>query len=212
MINALIEAYEEDKREMDVLQSLIIQVERSKFDLPEQYTTRPEQTVSVLPDHYDENYCGLLLRDPDWAFFFWEIKESIYQEMERTAGFKGFFLHILENQTPEINGPMHHSYDLPVQTKMGSRYIQLPINDRFYQVEVVAQLTGELRVLSRSQILYTPENQVRRLAEINKGDSRRKVIMELSDFFECEPIKDREQVSETEGKTLPHRVGDWSDD
>jgi hypothetical protein len=214
LINALTELYEEEEKEKEKLQSLIIQIERSKFgyvsQLPE--VVAPKEPSGELPEFYEENYCDLLLRDPDWAFCFWEIKSNVWNQHTKRHGFKGFYLQLMENQTPEINGPMNATYRIMLDERYGSRYIQLPKQGYYYQVEIIASIGNERDVVLRSPIVFSPPVQETINEVLRNSDPAYQAILEASSFFETEPLKRLEKSSSNFEKNNPFRLSDWSDE
>jgi hypothetical protein len=47
-----------------------------------------------LPKQYNVNYLEVLLRDPLWAFVYWEINSLSRKTYESFSDFKGFILHV----------------------------------------------------------------------------------------------------------------------
>lgn len=214
LIAALVEVYEEEEKEKQKLQSLIIQIERSKFGFSDDFIPRRLESPQEreLPETYEETYCGLLLRDPDWAFCFWEIKTATWQQYTKQSGFKGFFLQLMENQTPEINGPMNTTYRIMLDTRVGSRYIQLPKQGYYYQVEFIAAVGPERAIVSQSSIIYSPPimERINELSRVN--DPAYLAILEASNFLDTEPMKRLDQNQKDIEKANPYRLSEWSDD
>lgn len=214
LIAALVEVYEEEEKERQKLHSLIIQIERSKFGFADdaliQTSEKPQE--QELPESYEDSYCGLLLRDPDWAFCFYEIKSIAWQNYSKQGGFKGFFLQLMENQTPEINGPMNTTYRIMLDSRLGSRYIQLPKQGYYYQIEIVVVSATDRTVLTQSSIIYSPQvlDRINELSRVN--DPAYLAILEASNFFETEPVKRLEQNQQDIEKSNPYRLSEWGED
>lgn len=215
MIQALYEALEEDVKEKEKLQALIIQIERSKFGyspLLNELQKRETSPFRPLKETYDETYCGLLLRDPDWAFCFWEIKSQTWQQLHRKPQFRAVYLQLLENQTPEIGGPMNHTYRIKLEDRWGSRYIQLPKQGFYYQVDIVALVNGEREVLVQSPVVYSPPvNDIIRQLQQN-SDPRYQVVLEISRFQDSEAVKALDRSSPHSERSNPHWISDWSEE
>ena len=61
----------------------------------------PSYTESVaLPKQYNISFVEVIIRDPLWAYVFWEIKNHDREMHENTDDFKGYFLRVI----PLIDG------------------------------------------------------------------------------------------------------------
>ena len=47
-----------------------------------------------LPKHYNITFIEVMIRDPLWAFVFWEIKSSEKEQFEKAADFEGYYLKV----------------------------------------------------------------------------------------------------------------------
>jgi hypothetical protein len=59
--------------------------------------------MTVLPRQYNISYIEVMIRDPLWAFVFWEIKSHLKEIYEKSADFEGYFLRVIplnENGMP----------------------------------------------------------------------------------------------------------------
>lgn len=213
LIAALIETYEDERRDWERLHALTIQIEKSKFGAsPFPSENLPLEGVPAeLPESYEETYCGLLIRDPDWAFCFWEVKGSDWHKFHRDSGFKGFFLQLMENQTPGTNGPMNSTHRIMLDHRSGSRYIQLPKQGYYYQLEIVAVTGNKRQTLSQSSIVFSPtvQDQINELMRI--GDPAYLAILEASNFYDTEPVKRLEQHQSEAQKSNPYRLSEWDE-
>ena len=50
--------------------------------------------TAALPKQYNITYIEVMVRDPLWAFVFWEIKAQDKEQIERTQDFDGYFLKV----------------------------------------------------------------------------------------------------------------------
>ena len=62
---------------------------------PEEGTTDVVFTESVpMPKCYNVTYIEVMIRDPFWAFVFWEIKSSDKEQLEKAQDFNGYYLRV----------------------------------------------------------------------------------------------------------------------
>lgn len=210
VIEALWDVYEEDRRERESLNNLITKLEETKFGgLRDEYplSLRP---VDPLPERYDDTGVTLLLRDPDWAFVFWEVKGSDYASVNQEYGFKYLAIRLLEmaelQDPPPANCPY---FNLPLQSTHGTRYINLPSPRSWYQAELRAIFSEkESRLLARSRPVWAPAAEPAYL-EGGSMSPEQRALLELSGLWTCEPMRGRAQVAPN--RDVPQRVGDWSD-
>jgi len=47
-----------------------------------------------LPKHYNVTYIEVMIRDPFWAFVFWEVKAADKEQMEKEQDFNGYHLRV----------------------------------------------------------------------------------------------------------------------
>ena len=75
-------------------------------DPPEQGKTDLVFVESVpLPKYYNVTFIEVIIRDPFWAFAFWEIKASEKEQLEKLDDFNGYYLRVkLLNDLTKANG------------------------------------------------------------------------------------------------------------
>ncbi len=203
LIEELLEAYEDDRRERETLQSLILKIEQAKFDTPTASTQTFVQEP-VLPPSYDDNSVTFVLRDPAWALVLWEVRKKDLDTWTQDAGFRGLSLKVLEYISPE--SPAVASFPIPVAHGSGSRYLHLPTPGRWYALELLGQTERESRVLARSPLLRTPP-ELPDDPKDRPGLSPSQVrLLELSGSALCETAKDTQALPE-----YPQRIGAWED-
>ncbi len=213
LIETLWDAYEEDKREKEQLNNLITRIEEAKFALfdGEAYSYRETVKEIVLPESYDETMVSLILRDPNWAFVYWDVKSSVYNELSQEYGFKGLILRVFDSTKPHLTSADQSSFfSISLENTSGSQYINLPEQGRFYMVELRGQLLEkESRLLSRSRFIFAPsDRRSYELAPGKEGENQKKML-ELSGINFCEAT--RGKVEQDQKRRIPQRIGDMDD-
>jgi hypothetical protein len=75
-------------------------LEVSSLDKDESNTPDDEMTDLVfvesapLPRYYNVTFIEVMIRDPFWAFVFWEIKASEKEQLEKAQDFNGYYLRV----------------------------------------------------------------------------------------------------------------------
>ena len=122
-----------------------------------------------LPKHYNITFIEMIIRDPLWAFVFWEIKAQDKEQIEKLPDFEGYYLKVspLVNektgssaQTEIKNFRIHVKPDdtawyLGLSPDMFNEISQTEQNR--FKVELCAEIKGEETVLAISAPLRLPE-------------------------------------------------------
>jgi hypothetical protein len=95
-----------------------------------------------LPKQYNITYIEVLLRDPLWAFAFWEIKGHDKDLHERAADFGGYFLKVI----PLGNSGGDSSFTVAVGPADTAWYLGFSPEEGCFKVDLCA-LRGEEEVL-----------------------------------------------------------------
>jgi hypothetical protein len=115
-----------------------------------------------FPRQYNITFIEVMIRDPLWAFTFWEIKEHDREIFERAAGFAGYRL--LVNPLGE-NGAADplSGFTVPVGPEDTAWYIGFPSENTGgrFQVELCACLGERIDFLASSRIFTMPRLQER---------------------------------------------------
>lgn len=135
-----------------------VRVEETKYDIQAagDLEHRAEEEVE-LPESYNETTVVLMLRDPSWAFAYWDLRESDRTEFQRSDTFEGLVLRVysMDESGTEL-AAARQRFDIPV-TLLDSRwYINLPDQDTLYCLALVALNDGEERDLAVSNEIAVP--------------------------------------------------------
>lgn len=206
LIEDLLEAYEEDRRERETLQNLILKIEQAKFaslqpSTPSAFTQEP-----VLPGPYDLHSVDLVLRDPAWALGLWEVKKKDLDSWTQDPLFRGLVLRVVEYAHPD--SPPLTFFPIPVPQGAGSRYLNLPTPGQWYALELHATTDRDSRLLAKSRLLQAPPelpDDPKDRPGLTPDQVR---ILEASGSALCETVKDK---AESEPQGYPQRIGGWDD-
>jgi uncharacterized protein len=111
----------------------------------------------VLPQQYHISFIDVLIRDPLWAFVFWEIKAHDRDLYENTGNFKGYYLRVIPLKEGNLEPDEAASFIVTVDSGDSSRYLGFPPEDgRCFKVEL-CMLNREVRtVLAESRPFRLP--------------------------------------------------------
>ena len=207
LIEELLEAYEEDQRERETLQNLILKIEQAKFAY--QPTTAASAAFTqepVLPASYDDNSVDLVLRDSAWALVLWEVRKKDLDVWTQDPSYRGLTLRVLEYVTPDT--ACLTFFPIPVPQGAGSRYLHLPTPGRWYALELHLQTERESRLLARSALLLAPPelpDDPKDRPGLTPAQVR---LLDVSGSALCETVKERSEQTPT---GYPQRIGGWDD-
>lgn len=206
LIEDLVEAYDEDRRERETLQNLILKIEQAKFaSLPSSTSPAAFTQEPVLPGPYDENSVALVLRDQTWALGLWEVRRKDLEGLTTDPSFRGLTLRVVEYLGP--NTPPVTFFPIPVPQGAGSRYLHLPTPGHWYALELHATTDKESRLLSQSRVLQAPPELPDDPKDRPGLTAAQVRILEVSGSAICETAKEREDAI----SGYPQRIGGWDE-
>ena len=157
--------------------------EDSPHDAQEQIAADPVLTEATpLARHYNVSFIEVMIRDPLWAFVFWEIKTSEEEQPEKANDNNGFYLKIspIENPGNPSRSENDGVFTIPVKKEDNARYLGLTntvgngtslTEQCQYKVEICSGAGGVETVLAVSNPVRLPgqpvlplENQLVRLS------------------------------------------------
>ena len=112
-----------------------------------------------LPKQYNISFIEVMIRDPLWAFVFWEINAQEKEQFENDPDFDGYFLKIspLQRNAKGV-------FTVPVKPEDNAWYLGLnaaaadgPAEQNQYKVELCAASGGEETVIVVSNPIGLPE-------------------------------------------------------
>lgn len=156
LIDLILEALEEDREERNRINNPAMRIREKKYEISmDEDFDSPESQRFPLPESYNETKIVLLLRDPFWAFAFWEIKPADMEELKTFIRNPSLCLRVRrpsEGRTRK-NGDF---FDIPVGLDDRSWYINLPAAGAAYEIELVGKDRTDERVLCTSNRIYSP--------------------------------------------------------
>jgi uncharacterized protein len=126
----------------------------------------PSYTESVvLPKQYNISFVEVIIRDPLWAYVFWEIKSHDRELHENADDFKGYFLRVIPLIEGEnIQKSKENSFTVLIDKDDSARYLGFAEHSPQTEGRYVIKL-GVIRGKSEVQIAVSQPFNMPRLIE-----------------------------------------------
>ncbi|UCF97622.1 MAG: DUF4912 domain-containing protein [Spirochaetaceae bacterium] len=158
LIEFILENLKESVREEQEENSPSIQVEDSKYQITE-FTEKPAVEDWPITDRYNQSKIVFMVRDPHWAFAYWDLENSCLEKLRADA--ENLILRVYEADTSGLpDSGVRSSFDIPIQLGDWSWYIYLPNQNCPYVLELGINADGKYRCLARSNTARTPRESV----------------------------------------------------
>lgn len=168
LIEKILEALEEDKNERDLANNDAMKLKGTKYDILQDYELEAqEKQIYSIPEKYNDTRIVLLLRDPLWAYTYWDVNGNELARMKEGIFFEGFFLRIFELNTKKRSDEDSYSkenildyYDIPIDEKDDNWYINLGKTGGHFGIQLCIIVHGKVSVLSKSNVIKSPRGFV----------------------------------------------------
>jgi hypothetical protein len=172
-VELILEALEEDRLERELHNNNPVNIEEKKYrllagDELEDYW----QDVDVdLPEHYNDTRLVLLLRDPAWAFAYWDIRDSTVEDLEREEDRYALILRVYElgdnahaandgKNGKDGRNQIRDSFDIPIQKDDREWYVHLPKQKTTYRLDLIRRSDWGDQVLATSNSITVPRGGI----------------------------------------------------
>jgi hypothetical protein len=158
LIEIIADTLDEAAREKSERNNLLVLGEEKKYEISDDVELGAASSpLYPIPEHYHKTEGVLMVRDPNWAFAYWEIAEQRRAELESEPGLLQLVLRVHDVELVDFNGSNSNSYfDIPIQFSDSSWYIYLPHPDCSYLFELGYLNRQGYRILARSNAIRTP--------------------------------------------------------
>jgi hypothetical protein len=111
--------------------------------------------TAPIPKQYNITFIEVLIRDPLWAFAFWEINANNKEWYERSAGFGGYFLKVglVGGGAPDGED---RSFTVPVGNQDNAWYLGFSPAGGCFKVELCVRYEETADVLAVSRPFHMP--------------------------------------------------------
>jgi hypothetical protein len=152
LIELVLEGYQEMREEREEGNNPSVRVEEAKFEVGDEEVPAPAEGPCI-PQRYNETRAVLMVRDPHWAYAYWDVEEAQAARVRKDPGFEQLVLRVQDLQPAS-------SFDIPIQWSDSSWYIYLPNQDADYLLELGYLASGKFRLLARSNQVRTPRESI----------------------------------------------------
>ena len=116
----------------------------------------PSESTDI-PSSFNETELSVILRNPAWAFVYWDISNDALKKISESARFKNMVLRVSYFENEEDSTPVDY-YDLQVSLSDRNQYILLETGRKFLRVDLVAFfLNGTYDSLTISKKIALPQ-------------------------------------------------------
>ena len=110
-------------------------------------------TGGKLPETYNTTDIEAVLRNPAWAFVYWNISESDLHNLKKG----GFSLSLrVCSLAQKVDVKPEDTYDVQISFSDREQYILIPSGKQFVRVELVSTIGNSCRILASSNIVEIP--------------------------------------------------------
>lgn len=139
-------------------EEIVIKVEIEEEETKPQYIPDDVDIVRELPNRYNETKLTLMMRDPEWCFFYWDISDyDISYHSLKNHRISVRIFHVFGYDI--TNGEIHREID--VNAIYGDRYINLAMPHAYFIAELgYYDENNRFIVLARSNMIYAPRDSI----------------------------------------------------
>ena len=114
------------------------------------------EATKELPSTYNETTIDVVLRNPAWAYVYWDISASDLQDVINAKGFTKLLLrvHFWESERAD---KVEDVCELTISEEDRAQYIFLPAGKKYFSIDLVAEFSNvEPQKLSKSRVVVVP--------------------------------------------------------
>ena len=133
----------------------LLYIDRNRADKPDEFEEGEFEEFAVLLKQYNISFIDVIIRDPLWAFAFWEIKVYDRKLYENAADFGGYCLRVIPMKDQESNRAA--SFTVPLNADDSGRYLSFPPESgRSFKLELCALRGEHCLILAESRPFTLP--------------------------------------------------------
>lgn len=158
----ILEEIEEEKAAERQQNNDIMRLKGKKYDIFREHIVQEEEECEYqIPEVYADTQISLLLRDPFWAFSFWDINPLDLSRIKEQFSSIELFLRVyeLENDYDQVQDALN-SFEIPIKESDTSWYVNLPTPGRWYSVDLLCyccqDASSELYKVASSNTIESP--------------------------------------------------------
>jgi len=180
-----------------IIEELLESSNDEEREVKEEIQINPSYSESVaLPKQYNISYVEVVIRDPLWAFVFWEIKGHDREAHENAADFNGYCLRVVPlGEGESIPKTTENSFTVTISPEDNARYIGFaedsPATCSRYILKLSA-LRGDAELQLAASL---PFNMPRLVWKENISEMEQNPLMRLSGAKDLLTIKNTDRQS-----------------
>ncbi|ADN01836.1 DUF4912 domain-containing protein [Spirochaeta thermophila] len=160
LVDILLDFYEERREERELFTNHPMRIEQRKYEISLDEEIDYGEEEFPFPREYNRTGIYLLLRDPSWAFCYWEIPQTFLVRLKKEE-FGGLFLRVHRGTMDGEGFLSEESFVIPVQLQDRSWYINIPVQGAAYRVDLITMEKDREVLLCRSNVVHVPVPQVK---------------------------------------------------
>ncbi len=176
-----IDVPEDFNRNFLIEEILEVQEDFEKIELDDMIISDEESESpkeDLVPRAYNSTEVEMVLRNPAWAFVYWNISESDRISLEK-AFVSQMWLRVNSFSEKDQVKP-DEFFDIQISKEDNGQYVLLPQNKKFFRVDLLFNLDNFVDILASSKILEKPRG-TERFASFQPGNlGSMSEIMKLS--------------------------------
>lgn len=176
-----IDVPEDFNRNFLIEEILEVQEDFEKIELDDMIISDEESESpkeEFVPRAYNSTEVEMVLRNPAWAFVYWNISESDRVSLEK-AFVSQMWLRVNSFSEKDQVKP-DEFFDIQISREDNGQYVLLPQNKKFFRVDLLFNLDNFVDILASSKILEKPRG-TERFASFQPGNlESMSEIMKLS--------------------------------
>jgi uncharacterized protein len=167
VIEEILEVLEEDSEDRRSSQGEALHIDEKKYSelRIDEIDVDPGVDESMTL-RYNETMIRAVVRDPSWAFAYWDVSDAELDSLRGEESSAGLFLRVAEIWSPgdAVESDNHREYfDIPVADNDIQWYINLPRSGVRFRIDLCARRAGQagkFRVLARSNEVESPRQSL----------------------------------------------------
>ena len=117
------------------------------------------ESDTELPASFNETQISIILRNPVWAFVYWDISAEGLKKISESSRFKTLLLRISYFEHEDDVSPLVY-YDIQIRTEDREQYVLLEPGRKYFRVDLAASfadgLTDSLTISKKILLPKTP--------------------------------------------------------
>ncbi len=194
LIELILEEEEEEKSDRANSNNAAMRVKEKKFDIIKD-EAETDSSEFELPESYNETKITLLLRDPLWAFAYWDLKQSDVARIENLPDATLLLRVYQVDENAKKASGRTVPFEIPVKLADRRWYINLPKTGLKYSLEYIVQDGQDEWVLCESNSVESPTITVNS-TDNTPGDELFRTILAVSGLQDSDDFSQESGISQ----------------